>query len=162
MLGSDLLTSNGDDHDGVRVERDPFTGDPILALAPLTPDFAFVHVDIADEDGYAQISGPTWSIRETALAARKTILLAEDVVAAGDIPPDSVIFPGPAVAGVVHVAHGAYPTAVSGRYDYDRSHLERYAEAAAASAAAYDLYLDEYVRSVSTHKEYLERARALT
>lgn len=157
MLGSDLLEELAERDGDVRLERDPFTGQPVVALAPLRPDVAFVHVDVADEDGYASIAGPTWSIRETALAARRTIVLAEEIVPAGTLPPDAVTIPGACVAGVVHVPFGAHPTAVVGRYDYDRAHLECYAAAAREGGEAYARYLDEYVRGVSSHDEYLKR-----
>ena len=49
MLGSDLLGDVANHRDAFRVEDDPFTGAPVLALAPLRPDIAFVHVDACDE-----------------------------------------------------------------------------------------------------------------
>lgn len=153
MLGSDLLANVGD---GVRLERDPFTGDPVVALAPLAPDVAFVHVDIADEDGNAVIGGPTWSIRETAFAARRTVVLAEEVLPLGTIDPDAVTIPSPFVSAVAHVPYAAHPTAAIGRYDYDGAHLQAYVAAAREGAAEHARYLDEYVRGVESHDRYLE------
>lgn len=157
MLGSDLLEELVERDGDVRLERDPFTGQPVVVLAPLRPDVAFVHVDVADEDGYAVVGGPTWSIHETAMAARRTIVLAEEVVPAGTLPPNAVTILGPSVTAVVHAPFAAHPTAVAGHYDYDRAHLELYAAAAREGGEAYARYLDEYVRGVSSHEEYLER-----
>lgn len=158
MLGSELLAKHLDGGDGVRLERDPFTGAPVVALAPLRPDVAFVHVDIADETGNSQIGGPTWSNRETAFAARTTVVLAEEVVPPGSLDPDAVTIPGPFVAAVCHVPLAAYPTAAAGRYDYDREHLELYMAAASEGGDAYVRYLDEYVYGVDSHEGYLARA----
>jgi glutaconate CoA-transferase, subunit A len=157
MLGSDLLRGLVGRSDGVRLERDPFTGAPVAALAPLRPDVAFVHVDVADEDGNSVIGGPSWNIRETAFAARRTIVLAEEVVPPGSLDPNTVTIPGPFVRAVVLVPFGAHPTAVLGRYDYDRAHLMRYSSAAGEGGDAYARYLDEYVFGVESHEGYLER-----
>jgi len=157
MLGSDLLTNLAGRSESVRLERDPFTGAPVVALAPLRPDVAFVHVDIADEAGNAVVGGPTWNIRETALAARRTVVLAEEVVSTGSLDPNAVTIPGPFVDSVVQVPFGAHPTAVAGRYDYDREHLELYVAAAREGGDVYAGYLDEYVFGVDSHERYLER-----
>lgn len=158
MLGSELLGLLVDRDRGVRLEQDPFTGNPVVVLAPLRPDVAFLHVDVADETGNSQIAGPTWSIRDMAFAASRTVVLAEEVVPPGSLDPDVVSIPGPFVTAVVHVPFGAYPTAVAGRYDYDRAHLELYAAAAREGGDAYARYLDEYVVGVDSHERYLERA----
>lgn len=142
MLGSDLLGDVAERRDAVRVESDPFTGAPVLALAALRPELAFVHVDVADEAGNATISGPTWSARQTALAAARTVLLAEEVVAVGSLDPDDVVIAAPFVAAVCRVEGGAAPTAAYGRYDYDREQLEAYARASREGGAAYEAYLE--------------------
>lgn len=160
MLGSELLDALLEQEDAVRLEHDPFTGAPVIALAPINPDVAIVHVDRADDAGNAVIGGPTWGLREAACAARKTVVLAEEVVPAGSLDPDSVRIPGPFVSAVVHVRRAAYPTAAVGLYDYDRGHLEMYVAAAQEGGDAYARYLDEYVYGVSSHEEFLERAGA--
>jgi acyl CoA:acetate/3-ketoacid CoA transferase alpha subunit len=146
MLGSDLLGKMAERGDAVRVERSPFTGAPVLALAPLRPDIAFIHVDVADEAGNATISGPTWSARQTALAAARTVLIAEEVVSVGSLDPDAVTIAAPFVSAVCHVEYGALPTAAYGRYDYDRDRLTDYASAAGEGGATYEDYLDANIR----------------
>jgi glutaconate CoA-transferase, subunit A len=146
MLGSDLARDLTEGDGDVRIEADPFTGTPVFALAPLRPDVAFVHVDAADQDGNAVIAGPIWSARETAFAARRTILLAEEVVTEGSIDPNRVTIAAPFVDAVCNVPRGAAPTAAYGQYDYDRAGLELYARAAREGANAYESYLDRYVR----------------
>ena len=158
MLGSDLLANLG--AESARLERDPFTGEPVVVLPPLHPDVAVVHVDVADEDGNATVAGPTWNIRESAMAARRTVLLAEEVVERGSLDPDAIVVQAPFVSSIVHVPFGAFPTAVLGRYDYDRPHLELYAAAARAGGDAYAAYLDRFVHGAGTHERFLELAGA--
>jgi len=92
------------------------------------------------------------------MAARFTVVLAEEVVPAGSLDPDSVTIPGPFVDAVCHVPHGAWPTAARGRYDYDRDHLERYMAAGQAGGEAYAGYLDEFVHGAGSHERFLELA----
>lgn len=155
MLGSDLLEpllASG----AARVVDDPFTGSPAVALAPIRPDVAIVHADIADETGNAFIGGPTWTMRETAFASSRTIVTAEQVVPAGGIPPDHVSIPAAIVSHVVAVPHGAHPTAVYAHHDYDRQHLEEYAASARTGPEGFAGYLERYVLGTADHAEYLK------
>jgi glutaconate CoA-transferase subunit A len=147
LLGSELLPPLLDTGE-VRHSTDPFTGTPVLLLAPLRPDVAIVHADIADEHGNASLSGPTWSLRETALAAETVLVTCEELVPAGTLPPDAVRIPGTLVRAVAQVPHGAHPTSVHGRYDYDRAHLEAYVRAAREGPAGFVAYLEEFVHAV--------------
>ncbi len=158
MLGSDLLAPLLRTP-SVLEGQDPFNGTPVLLLAPLRPDVAIVHADVADEAGNAALNGPSWTIRDTAFAARRVVVLCEEVVAKGSLPPERVILPGAIVTAVAAVARGAHPTAVMGRYDYDRRHLEAYVGMTSSGQMA--AYLDRYVTGVRNHREYLDRvARA--
>lgn len=128
MLGSELLeplVASGE----VRVGSDPFDGAPVIMLAPLRPDVALVHADVADSTGNATISGPLWSLRETALAATTVIVTAEKIVKPGEIPPSDVTIPAPFVSAVAPAPRGAAPTAVYGHYDFDRETLHQYVQA---------------------------------
>jgi len=157
LLGSDLvapLLAAGT----ARVEPDPFTGHPALLLAPLRSDVAILHVDECDRDGNATLAGPSWTTRETAFAARHVVLLCEEVV--GSIPPDRALIPGSIVGAVVELRQAAYPTAVAGRYDYDRVHLEEYTALARRGPDGMRQYLKRYVLPVSDHSQYLTLAQA--
>lgn len=157
MLGSDLLQPLLDCGDAELIE-DPFSGNPTLVLAPLRPDVAFVHADVCDERGNAALVGPTWTIKETAFAARRTVVLAEEVVQVGSIAPEAVLIPAAVTHAVVELPRAAHPTAVLGRYDYDRAHLEEYAAATRAGSDGRRAYLDKYVLGTRDHAEYLQAA----
>ncbi|MBV9445050.1 MAG: CoA transferase subunit A [Streptosporangiaceae bacterium] len=159
MLGSDLLPPLIDGGD-VRTGTDPFTGQPVLFLATLRPDVAVVHADVADADGNCIVSGPTWSIRDTAFAARRVIVVAEALAETGSLPPDAVVVPAAIVDTVSIVPHAAHPTAVYGRYNFDREHLEFYMASTRRGEAGYADYLDRFVYGTADHAGYLELVRS--
>jgi acyl CoA:acetate/3-ketoacid CoA transferase alpha subunit len=128
LIGSQLLERlipSG----GAAMITDPFSGSPVLAVSAVRPDVAIVHADVCDEQGNASVSGPLWSIKETAMASARVIVTAERVVPLGGIDPDRVIIPGTVVAGVAEVPGGARPTAVYGAYDYDAALLTEHVAA---------------------------------
>jgi glutaconate CoA-transferase subunit A len=159
MLGSDLLeplVATGE----VRTSVDPFEGRPIIAMTALRPGIAIVHADVADPAGNAAVSGPTWSIRDSALASQRVVVVCEQIVEVGAIDPERVTVPGVAVDAVVHLPHAAHPTAVHDQYDYDREHLAAYAARAREGPESHSRYLDDFVFGVRDHAEYLARAGA--
>jgi glutaconate CoA-transferase, subunit A len=161
MLGSDLLEpllAGGE----VRLSEDPFSGVPVVELAPLYPDVAFVHADAADAAGNAAVGGPKWALRETAFAARSVIVACEELVPVGSIPPDAVVIPAAIVDAVAVVPNGAHPTAVLNRYDYDSSHLQAYASAGSDGSDAHSAYLEKFVYGVDDHAAYLDLVGAAT
>ncbi len=159
MLGSDLLEPLIDSG-GVEVGVDPFGGSPVVLMPPLRPDVAVVHVDVADEAGNSCLAGPTWTIPDLAFAAGRTIVLCEEVVPVGSIPPERVVIPGAIVEAVCVVPRGAHPSAVYGRYDYDAGHLRQYVETVRTGSDGMTSYLDRYVRGVSDFEEYLREVGA--
>ncbi len=159
MLGSDLASAPTDRGE-VRAGENPFDGAPCLIMSPLRPDVAVVHVDAADKAGNAAITGPTWSIPETARAARSLAVVAEEIVKVGDIDPSNVDIPAAIVDAVIPAPRGAYPTAVYGHYDYDGAHLQMYVDAGASGPAGLAAYLERWVYGTASFDEYLLRAVA--
>jgi acyl CoA:acetate/3-ketoacid CoA transferase alpha subunit len=149
LIGSQLLEpliSSGT----AAMISDPFSGSPVLAVSALRPDVAIVHADVCDAEGNASVSGPLWSIRETALASAEVIVTAERVVPTGAIDPDRVTIPGTVVTAVAKVPGGARPTAVYGSYDYDAARLAEHVAASRAGGAAFAaLIRDRYLAGVA-------------
>ncbi len=140
LIGSQLLdqlTAAG----GTAMIADPFSGSPVLAVSALHPDIAIVHADVCDEQGNASVSGPLWSIRETAMASAQVIITAERVVPLGQVDPDRVTIPGTVVTAVAEVPGGARPTAVYGCYDYDAAALAEHAAASREGGEAFAAYI---------------------
>jgi glutaconate CoA-transferase subunit A len=143
---------------------DPFAeGDPEpLVLVPaINPDVTVIHAQQADTQGTVRIAGLTFADVEQARAARHVIVTCEELVEPEVLraEPDRNQIPFFAVDAVVHVPYGAHPTACYGFYDYDAQHLNTY-RALAADDAQFVAYLDEYVRGVEGHAEYLEKIGA--
>jgi glutaconate CoA-transferase, subunit A len=159
LLGSDVLARlETSAPDSVRVTTCPFTGERLLLLRALQPDVAVVQVQQADIEGNARIYGPTWDNDEALKAAKRVILLAEEIVSTDYLrqQPELTTVTGLRVDMVVHAPYGAHPTSCYRYYDYDADHLREYV-AAAKDPPALERYLDKYVHSVEDQYAYLER-----
>ena len=156
MLGSDLLRYLP--KDACRVQDCPFTGQKVVLLRAETPDFGIVHVQKADPVGNTVIKGPTWENVEMARAAKKVIVITEDLVSTEQIQadPNQVTLPGTFVDYVVHQPFGAYPCAVYGCYDYDFDHLIHYCDVHREDAT-FRKYLEDNVLGVNDFREHLQR-----
>lgn len=134
----------------------PFTGEDYVAMTALTPDVSFVHVQSTDAEGNCRIDGPRWENEEQAKAARRLIVIAEEIVPTETIQrePERTIIPAHRVEAVIHQPYGAHPTAVFGRYDYDAAHLKLYVEHS-KRAERIGYYISEYILSTKDHREYL-------
>jgi acyl CoA:acetate/3-ketoacid CoA transferase alpha subunit len=146
----------------VRRMRCPFTGEEYVLLRALEPDVAIVHVQVADREGNCQIDGPRWENEEQAKAARRVIVVAEELVATEVIrrAPERTVLPGHRVEAIVHQPFGAHPTSVFRCYDYDAEHLTLYVEHA-RRAESVRKYLETYVLGSKDHWAYLEKAGGL-
>lgn len=140
----------------------PFTGEPYVLLRALTPDVALVHVQVADRDGNCQIDGPRWENEEQAKAARRVIVVAEELVSTEYIrrAPERTVIPGHRVEAVIHQPFGAHPTSVFRCYDYDAEHLTLWIEHA-RRADTVQKYLDTWVLGTRDHWEYLDKVGGL-
>ncbi len=124
LLGTDLLRSNP----RLRPATDPFSGSPVVLVPALAPDVAILHVQRADADGHAHVWGTLGVTRQAALAARRVVLVAEEVWPRERIlsDPNLVLAPPFKVAAVVHQPWGAYPSPVQGHYARDHDFYRRY------------------------------------
>ncbi len=159
MLASEMLQ---------RLERDapeylrrgtcPFTGEEYVFLRAITPDVSVIHVQVADREGNCRIHGPRWENEEQAKAARRVVVITEELVSTDEIrrEPERTVIPGHRVDAVVHQPFGAHPTAVFGCYDYDAEHLRLYVEQTKTAGAA-AAYLRTYVYGTRDHRDYLEK-----
>ena len=136
----------------------PFTGEDYLAMTALTPDVSFVHVQSADAEGNCRIDGPRWENEEQAKAARRLIVIAEEIVPTEAIQkePERTIIPAHRVEAVIHQPFGAHPTAVFRRYDYDAAHLKLYVDHSKRAERIGD-YIQNYILSTKNHDAYLEK-----
>ncbi len=159
MLASEMLERLlRDAPEYLRLGTCPFTGEAYVFLRALTPDVAVVHVQVADSEGNCRIRGPRWENEEQAKAARRVVVITEELVSTDEIrrEPERTVIPGHRVEAVVHQPYGAHPTAVFGCYDYDAEHLTQYVEQT-KTAEGTEAYLRTYIRGTQDHRAYLEK-----
>jgi acyl CoA:acetate/3-ketoacid CoA transferase alpha subunit len=164
LLASEILErlEAGPAAGNLKRSKCPFTGEEYVLLRALTPDVSLVHVQVADRQGNCQIDGPHWENEEQAKAARRLIVVAEEIVPTEYIQrsPQRTMIPGHRVEAVIHQPYGAAPTAVFGRYDYDEAHLRMYVEHAKEPERFKD-YLKTFVFGCRDHWEFLQKLGGL-
>ena len=144
------------------VMDNPFGGwgetSKVVLVPAITTDVTIIHVQKADALGNARIAGLSFADVEQAKSAEHLIVTCEELETTDTLKadPDRNAIPFFCVDAVVHVPHGAYPTACFGYYDYDPVYLNRFAEYA-RSDSGYDDYIDTYIRGVEDHAALLEK-----
>jgi glutaconate CoA-transferase subunit A len=107
----------------------PFEGkEPLLAVRAIVPDVTVAHVQRADEEGNAHCWGNFGVLLEGVRAAKKVIVVAEEIVTRDVIAsdPNRTIIPGFLVSAVVHSPLGAHPSPVQGYYKRDDDFFQQY------------------------------------
>ncbi len=123
----------------------PFSGEVLMAVPPLRPDFALIHAPLGDASGNLHIEQPYVLDERFAMASSAVVATVDRLVTTGQVKEAGITIPGFRVAAVAEVAFGAHPSSSYPGYAYDRSHLAMYVRMAATSDGA-DEYLDRYVR----------------
>jgi len=162
-LGSDLLKKNGN----LREFSSPVGEETLVAVRALRPDVAIINVQRADEQGNSHVWGSLGVAADAARAARKVIVVAEEIVEAGVIAsdPNRTVIPGFLVAAVVHEPFGAHPSPVLGYYGRDHAFFAEYHERSRESDD-FERWLEEWIVRPANRQEYaqlltMERREAL-
>ena len=100
----------------------------LLAVRAIVPDVAIVHVQRADTEGNAHCWGNFGVMLEAVRAAKKVIVIAEEIVSAEVIAsdPNRTVIPGFLVSAVVDEPFGAHPSPVQGYYSRDNEFFRSY------------------------------------
>jgi len=153
LLGTGLLQSNPT----FKEARDPFSGDPIVLIPALMPDVAILHVQRADADGHAHCWGTLGVTREAALAAKRVVLVAEEIKPRERLlsDPGLILVPTLKVAAVVHEPFGAYPSPVQGCYRRAHDFYHRYHEESRTEDGI-RAWLDRWVYGVKDWPGFLD------
>lgn len=102
-----------------------------MVVQAITPDIAFVHVDRCDADGNGWIRGPLGEASVAASAARKVVLVAEELVDTEEMERVGINIPGVVVSAIVVAPGAVAPDGTLGRYDRDVAAYQEYVKAAA-------------------------------
>jgi glutaconate CoA-transferase subunit A len=130
----------------------------VYVVPALQPDVAIVSAQRADADGDTHIWGLLGCQKEVAFAAKRVIVVVEEVVEEATIrrDPNRTVIPGAIVDAVVEEPFGCHPSFAQGYYDRDnRFYLEW--DAIAKDPATLAAWLDEWVYGLANHREYVER-----
>jgi glutaconate CoA-transferase subunit A len=134
----------------------PYTGEKLALVPALKPDVAIVQVQRADEEGNAHFWGGSGVTKEAALAARKVIVVVEEIVSKKVIQrdPNRTLVPGFLVSAVVPEPWGAHPSPMQGYYNRDHKKYMTYHQES-KEREGYLKWLDVWVFGVKDRREYL-------
>lgn len=154
LLGSDILAES----ETFRETEDPFSGEPVVQVPAIEPDWAIVHVQRASPAGDAHFWGNSGVMEAAVGAAADVLVTTEEIVEPSVIKsdPSRTLFTRENVTGVVEVPYGAHPSSLAGRYNRDNQYYLDYhgwtqePEDAAA-------WLDEWVYDTEDRAEYMAK-----
>ena len=140
----------------------PFGGkEPLWAVRALNPDVTIVHVQRADREGNAHCWGNLGVMVEAVRAAKRVLVVTEEVVDPGVIAsdPNRTVIPGFLVNAVVECPYGAHPSPVQGYYKRDDAFFRQYHQQTRTKADS-DAWLARWVYGVNGRRGYLNQLAA--
>lgn len=157
LLGSDILAEN----ERMQIDRDPFSGERIVLVPALSPDWTIVHVQRADRYGNAHLWGNTGCTIPAVRAADDVIVTAEAIVDTAVIrsDPSRTVFTHDQVSAVVECPFGAHPSPVVGAYRRDHEQYMDY-HRRTGTERGYDEWASRWIFGVADRTEYAEQVDA--
>jgi glutaconate CoA-transferase subunit A len=157
-LGSDVAKGN-EFFDQVFSPFEP--KESLHAVRALNPDVTIVHVQRADREGNAHCWGNFGVMIEGVRAAKRVILLAEEIVEPEVIAsdPNRTVIPGFLVNALVECRYGAHPSPVQGYYKRDDAFFRQYHEQTKTKADS-DAWLDRWVYNTADRRAYMNQLGA--
>jgi acyl CoA:acetate/3-ketoacid CoA transferase alpha subunit len=149
--------THGFEYSGCKLVEDPYTGKPITIVPALNPDVAIIHAQQADVYGTARVFGTGIAHEECALASKKVIVSAEEIVDTEEIrrDPGRTSIPYYAVDAVVHAPFGSWPGNCGGYYGSDTPGvIETFG---AVSRDAVGAYVEKYVTPFADDEAMFEK-----
>ena len=137
---------------------DPFGGIPKLhAVKALAPDVTIAHVQRADRDGNAHCWGNFGVMLEAVRAAKKVIVVAEEIVAPEVISsdPNRTVIPGFLVSAVVASPMGAHPSPAQGYYKRDDAFFREYHEQS-KTQEVFAAWAERWIYSRADRADYIQ------
>ena len=153
-VGSDMLAANP----LIKLLDDPYGTGKIAVVPPLHPDVAILHAQRADRRGNTQLWGLLGMQREVAFAAKRVVVVVEEVVDEATVraDPNRTLIPGLIVDAVVHEPYGAHPSYVQGYYDRDNESYLAW-DKLSQDHAAVEAWLNEWVYGLANHAAYVRK-----
>jgi len=145
----------------IRPIESPYGDGTVYAVPPLKPDVTIVHAQRADAAGDTQVWGLLGCQKEAAFAARRVIVVVEELVPESVIraDPNRTILPGLIVDAVVVEPFGAHPSYVQGAYDRDNPFYLAW-DPISRDEAAVQAWLREWVYDLDGRAAYTDKLGA--
>jgi glutaconate CoA-transferase subunit A len=153
-LGADLATANPK----IQFIADPYSGEEIAVVPPLNPDVTIIHAQRSDPQGNTQMWGLLGMQKEVVFAAKKVIVVVEEIVDEQVIrsDPNRTVIPHIIVDAVVHQPKGAHPSYVQGCYDRDNTFYLNW-DKISRDQEMVEKWLHEWVYDLEDWNAYLEK-----
>ncbi len=139
--------------------EEPFFDKGALVLVPaVNADWALIYASQVGSEGTVRVNAQTYTDPEAIKAAKKVIVIAEEIVPETylrDDPTKNLAAPY-AIDYIVELPWGAHPTGSQGYYDVDADFIRQF-YAASKSKEKYDEWAQEWIFGVANHDEYLEK-----
>jgi len=157
-LGSDVAKGN---HFFYQIFSPFEPKESLHAIRALNPDVTIVHVQRADREGNAHCWGNFGVMIEGVRAAKRVIVVAEEIVEPEVIAsdPNRTVIPGFLVNAVVECRYGAHPSPVQGYYKRDDAFFRQYHEHTKTKVDS-DAWLGRWVYSAADRRAYINQLGA--
>jgi glutaconate CoA-transferase, subunit A len=157
-LGSDVPRGN---HFFYQIFSPFAEKEPLWAIRALNPDVTIVHAQRADCEGNAHCWGNFGVMLEGVRAAKRVIVMVEEIVEPEVIAsdPNRTVIPGFMVNAVVHCPYGAHPSPVQGHHNRDNAFFRQYHQQTKTKADS-DVWLERWVYSVPDRRAYMNQLGA--
>ncbi len=154
-LGSDIPKGN---HFFYQIFSPFEPKETLWAVRALNPDVTIVHVQRADREGNAHCWGNFGVMIEGVRAAKRVIVVAEEVVEPEVIAsdPNRTVIPGFLVNAVVECVYGAHPSPVQGYYKRDDAFFRQYHEQTKTKSDS-DAWLERWVYKLADRRAYVNQ-----
>lgn len=158
-VGTDLLRTNPD----LKAVKDFITGEPMVAVPAICPDYSIVHAARGDIYGNLAYAGYPFSdvliAEATNRSGGRLVASVDEIVPTSRFGADPfrTAIPHILVDAVVETPWGAHPCSSHGSYQYDEAALRHYQGCAREGGEAMDAWLREHVEACESHEDYLDR-----
>jgi glutaconate CoA-transferase subunit A len=159
MLGSDIMKHNP----YVSTIQNPLRNDPdpVAFIPALYPDVVVIHAQVADKFGNAFIYGPVVNDSALAVAAKKLIITAEEIVPESSLRygngKKGIVIPFIYADAVVELPFGAVPGNMPGYYYWSRQWWEKTLRYASPVEEKFIEHFNEWVMDTKDQFEFVEK-----
>lgn len=158
MLGSDIIKYNP----YVKVMQNPLRDDPdpVAFIPAIYPDITIIHAHAADKYGNAFIYGPVVNDTALAIATRKLIITAEEIIPESSFRHNGrkgVVIPFFYADAVVELPFGAVPGNMPGYYYWSRQWWEKTMRLASPDEERFVEHFNYWVMESKDQFDFVEK-----